>query len=171
MSDTHSLIRDALRVVILRDMRSLDAQVAAYPDDESLWKLVPGIGNSGGNLALHLAGNLRHFIGAQLGGTGYVRNRDAEFAAKGMTRSEVREIVQAAIAEIDASLDKVDDEVLSRPFPLLIAERRVGTGEFLIHLAAHFTYHLGQLDYHRRILTSDPTPVVNLSVKGLTAVE
>jgi uncharacterized damage-inducible protein DinB len=166
-----SLVRDALKVVVLRDLRSLDAQVAAYPDDESLWKLVPGIGNAGGNLALHLAGNLRHFIGAQLGGTGYVRNRDAEFATKGLTRSEIREIVRAATDEIGASLDKVDDAVLSRPFPLLIAERRVRTGEFLIHLAAHFTYHLGQLDYHRRILTDNPTPVVNLSVKELTAIE
>jgi hypothetical protein len=162
-----SLVRDALKVVMLRDLNSLDAEVAAYPDDASLWKAAPGITNTGGNLALHLAGNLRHFIGATLGGSGYVRNRDAEFATKGLTRDEVRAIVRSAIDEISAALEKIDDGVLSSIYPLPIAERRVVTGHFLIHLAAHFTYHLGQLDYHRRILTENPVAVENLSVKVL----
>ena len=155
---------------MIRDLRSLDAQVAAYPDDESMWKVVPGISNSGGNLALHLAGNLRHFIGATLGGTGYIRNRDAEFATKGITRDEIRGILNAAIEETGSTLDKIDGSVFDSVYPLPIAERRVRTGEFLIHLAAHFTYHLGQLDYHRRILTENPIPVENLSVKKLREV-
>ena len=170
MSDNNALVRDALHVILIRDLRSLDAQVAAYPDDESMWKVVPGISNSGGNLALHLAGNIRHFVGATLGDTGYVRNRDAEFATKGITRDEIRGIVNAAIDETGATLARIDDSVFDSVYPLPIADRRVRTGEFLIHLAAHLTYHLGQIDYHRRILAEDPVPVENLSVKTLREV-
>ena len=167
MSDDRSLLRDSLHAVLLRDLRSLDAQVAAYPDDESLWKFVPGISNSAGNLVLHLAGNLRHFFGATLGDTGYVRDRPSEFAAKGLTRTELGREVQATIADVETSLAAITDEQLSRTYPLPLPDRHVRTAEFLVHLASHLTYHLGQIDYHRRILTPDPKAVENLSIREL----
>lgn len=165
MSDDSSMIRDSLRFVLIRDLRSLDAQIAAYPDDESIWKMAPGISNSAGNLVLHLAGNMRHFLGATLGGTGYVRDRPAEFATKGLSRAALRKEVQSTISDVESTLDRISSGQLAAAYPLPIRDRSVRTAEFLVHLAAHFTYHLGQIDYHRRILTSDPKTVENLSVR------
>ena len=161
------ILRDSLRFVVLRDLRSLDAQIAAYPDDDSLWQVVPGISNSAGNLSLHLAGNLRHFIGSVLGETGYVRDRVSEFASKGLSRDHLRSEVRLAIEDVDISLSTIDPRRLAEPFPTPIMERRVRTADFLVHLAAHLTYHLGQVDYHRRILTTEPATVENLSVLNL----
>jgi uncharacterized damage-inducible protein DinB len=157
----------SLRVVLLRDLRSLDDQIAAYPDDKSLWQVAPGISNSAGNLALHLVGNLRHFFGATLGGSGYVRDRPAEFAARGVSRDELRTRVQETINEVDASLEKIDADTLASAYPLPIGERSVRTAEFLVHLAVHLTYHLGQIDYHRRLLTPAPKLVDNVSIRVL----
>ena len=160
-------MKDSLRFVVVRDLKALDAQIAAYPDDESLWKTAPGISNSAGNLVLHLAGNLRHFFGAVLGSTGYVRDRAAEFAAKGMSRAQLRAEVGAAISDVEKTLDSIGEKELSGEYPLPIQDRRVSTPEFLVHLAVHLTYHLGQIDYHRRLLTPDPKSVESLSVREL----
>ncbi len=174
MSDTQTgegsgfeALRDSLRFVMLRDLRSLEAQIAAYPDDDSLWQVVPGISNPAGNLALHLAGNLRHFIGTVLSGTGYVRDRASEFGSKGWTRDHLINEVRLAIDDVDSSLGTLDPRRLADPFPAPIMDRRVRTADFLVHLAAHLTYHLGQIDYHRRILTREPMPVENLSILNL----
>ena len=167
MTDPSSTIRDSLRFVLIRDLRSLDAQIAAYPDDESPWRVVPGISNSAGNLVLHLAGNLRHFLGATLGGTNYVRDRATEFSTKGLSRADLRREVQAAITDVELALTRISGEQLDATYPLPIADRHVRTTEFLVHLAVHLTYHLGQIDYHRRILTPDPKTVENLSIREL----
>ncbi len=161
------ILRDSIKFVMLRDLRSLDAQISAYPDDDSLWQVVPGIANSAGNLSLHLAGNLRHFVGSILCGTGYTRDRASEFASKGLTREQLRNEIRLAIEDVGGSLDMIDPRTLADAYPSLIVERRVRTAEFLLHLAAHLTYHLGQIDYHRRILTAEPMPVENLSVLSL----
>jgi uncharacterized damage-inducible protein DinB len=102
---------------------------------------------------LHLAGNVRHFIGAQLGGTGYVRDRDGEFSRRDVTRAELRDIVTTARAEVDATLARLGDSALDRPYPLTVGGAALSTGQFLVHLATHLAYHLGQLDYHRRAAT------------------
>ena len=161
------LVVSSLRLVLLRDLRSLDDQVAAYPDDESLFKVAPGISNSGGNLALHLVGNLRHFFGAVLGGSGYVRDRPAEFETRGLSRESIRRQVQETINDVDAALAKVGSDMLASEYPLPIGDKPVRTAEFLVHLAVHLTYHLGQIDYHRRLLTDDPKMVENVSIRPL----
>lgn len=166
-SSGFEVLRDSIRFVMLRDLESLDAQIAAYPDDDSLWKVVPGISNPAGNLSLHLTGNLRHFVGSVLGETGYVRDRASEFAAKGLAREHLRNEVRLAIEDVERSLNTIDPRRLADPFPMPIMDRRVRAADFLVHLAAHLTYHLGQIDYHRRILTAQPTPVENLSVLDL----
>jgi hypothetical protein len=99
---------DDLSRVLVRDLRTLAAELDAYPDDASVWACPPGIHNSAGTLVLHLAGNLRHFVGARLGGTGYVRDRAAEFAARGLSRAELRALVDAAAVEVGAALAGVD---------------------------------------------------------------
>ena len=167
MDRTAELLVSSLRVVLLRDLRSLDDQIAAYPDDESLWTIAPGISNSAGNLTLHLVGNLRHFFGATLGGSSYVRDRPAEFATRGLSREELRTQVQATINEVDAAREKIGIGTLESAYPLQIGERSVRTAEFLVHLAVHLTYHLGQIDYHRRMLTPEPRLVDNVSIRVL----
>jgi uncharacterized damage-inducible protein DinB len=160
-------VRDAVRVMILRELRTLDREIAAYPDDRSLWQTSAGVTNSAGTLALHLAGNLRHFIGTALGKSAYKRNRDAEFSTRDLSREELRAEVQATIAELEIAFDKITVEQLEVPYPLLVQERRVRTVDWLVHLSAHLGYHLGQIDYHRRLLTPDPQAADAVSVKEI----
>jgi uncharacterized damage-inducible protein DinB len=168
------LMRDSLvlpiRTMMLRELRALDREIAAYPDDESVWQIPQGISNSAGNLALHLAGNLRHFLGAVLGGSSYARDRDAEFATRGLTRAELRGIVASAIDELSDAFENITDEQLSGEYPLRVAERRLRTADFLVHLAVHLSYHLGQIDYHRRLVTSISETVDTISPKELPEI-
>jgi uncharacterized damage-inducible protein DinB len=165
------VLRDALRVMLLRELRALDREIEAYPDDESVWETPHGISNSAGTLVLHLAGNLRHFIGAVLGESGYKRNREVEFSTKGLSRETLRAEVQATIGDLERALDRVGEAELLAPYPLLIAERRVGAADFLVHLAVHLGYHLGQIDYHRRLLTPNPRAADAMSIRELPGYE
>lgn len=142
-----------IRMIALRDLRDVRKEVEAYPDDASLWRSVPGITNPGGSLALHLAGNMQHYIGAVLGRSSYVRNRSAEFTQRDLSRADVLRRLDEAIAEVDESLAHLTDDDLNRPFPEHQPGMQLMTGQFLTHCLAHMGYHLGQLDYHRRIAT------------------
>ena len=165
----NALLRDAVRITISRDLRALATEIAAYPDDESIWLIPPGISNSAGTLVLHLAGNLRHFIGATLGDSGYVRNRDAEFSTRGLSREQLQSEIRATAADLEAAFDKIDDSRLAEVFPISIAQppKRVRTSDWLVHLAVHLTYHLGQIDYHRRLTTGGASAVDTLSLKDI----
>jgi len=57
--------------ILVRDLNAVRRELEAYPDEQSVWALPPGVTNSGGTLAMHIAGNVQHFIGAVLGGSGY----------------------------------------------------------------------------------------------------
>lgn len=158
----------ALRVMIMRELRALDRELAAYPDDDSIWLRAPGVLNSAGNLTLHIAGNLRHFYGHAMTGSSYVRDRAAEFTATAnQSREELREIVADTVADLEVALDKITDSQLASEFPLPIAGRTVRTSDFLVHLAVHLGYHLGQLDYHRRLLTDSTMAIDAMSVTEL----
>jgi uncharacterized damage-inducible protein DinB len=109
--------------------------------------------NSGGTLVLHLTGNIQHFLGAQLGGTGYVRDRPAEFATRGLPRAALLRQIEAARNAVRAAAAQLNDGGLERDYPEVVGGMRVATGEYLIHLVSHFAYHLGQVDYHRRLVT------------------
>lgn len=141
----------SIAAILDRDLRALKREVEAYPDERDLWAQVPGISNVAGTLALHLAGNLQYYVGAVLGGSGYVRDRPAEFARRDVPRSELLREIEAALSTVARALaGTIDPEA---EFPESIAGKRVRTGDYLVHLATHFAYHLGQLDYHRRIVT------------------
>jgi hypothetical protein len=141
----------SIAAIFDRDLRALRREVEAYPDERELWIRVPGITNVAGNLVLHLAGNLQYYIGAVLGRTGYVRDRPAEFARRDVPRAELLREIEAARSAVKAALEgRVD---VDAEFPESIVGMRVRTGDYLIHLVTHFAYHLGQLDYHRRIVT------------------
>lgn len=146
-----------------RELATVRDQLLAYPDSASVWAIPAGLPNSAGTLALHIAGNLRWFIGAQLGGSGYVRDRDAEFNARGLERDDLVRQVEAASDEVTRALATLDDSRLDEPFPLEVGGVRLPTGRFIGHLAVHLAYHLGQMDYHRRIVTG-----VNKSLGALS---
>jgi hypothetical protein len=143
---------DDLRVVMVRDLHALAREVMAYPDDDGAWRPVPGIANTGGTLALHLAGNVRHFIGTVLGGSGFVRDRDGEFARRGVARAELVREIELAIAEAERVFPSLTPERMTAEFPIEVGGKRLPTARWLTHLAAHLAYHLGQVDYHRRMV-------------------
>lgn len=143
-----------VRTLLLRDLASFQQELEAYPDERLIWATPPGIANSAGTLALHAAGNLQHFIGMRLGGTGYVRDRPAEFARRDVQRAElVAELARASDA-VGTTLANLDSAVLDTEHPDSFTNgKRVSVGLLLVHLATHLTYHLGQVDYHRRVVT------------------
>lgn len=157
-----------LQSILLRDLAALRRELEAYPDETSLWALPPGCPNSGGTLALHLAGNLQHYIGAQLGGDGYRRDREREFAARNLSREELLDEIAAAEAAIRRTLPALSEERLEDDFPEMLRGHRVKTSEFLFHTAVHLGYHLGQVSYHRRLVTGNPAGVGALPAEGLS---
>ncbi len=153
--------------VMVRDLDGFRSQVELYPDDAALWQVMAGCPNTGGTLALHAAGNLRHYIGARLGKTGYVRNREEEFSARDLPRAEVLSRIQAAQSEVGETLQNLDASSLDFAYPEKVGGRKFSTGLYLIHLSTHLAYHLGQIDYHRRAVTGDSTSAGTLSFRRL----
>jgi len=143
---------DWLLRVMDRDLQCLSEQIEAYPSDADIWKLVPGVSNSPGTLALHLAGNIQHYIGRQLGGTNYVRDREAEFSRRDVPRQELLNELETARSALKKGLAGLNDEDLAIEYPEKVGAF-LSTGQFVVHLAAHLAFHLGQVDYHRRILS------------------
>jgi hypothetical protein len=153
--------------LLARELATLRDELLAYADERAIWALPKGVPNSAGNLALHLTGNLRWFIGTQLGATGYIRDRDAEFSRRDVPRSELLAQVAAAADEVTRTLAAMDPSALDAQYPLEVGGIRVPTGRFLLHLEGHFAYHLGQLDYHRRSVTGNSTSVAALPLSAL----
>jgi len=114
-----------IKTLMLRELRALRRQIEAYPDESLLWAQPDGVSNTAGNLALHLSGNLQHFVGAKLGGTGYVRDRDAEFARRDVGRAEILREIDATSAAVAQTLDRVGDDGLSAPFPEPILQKTI----------------------------------------------
>lgn len=136
-----------------RDLAKLREEIAAYKDEADLWKISGEIPNSAGNLCLHLTDNLQHFFGAVLGGTGYVRNRDAEFADKNVSRQKMFGEIDAALTTVKNTLANLTEADLAKDYPIDVFGHPMSTEYFLTHLATHFSYHLGQINYHRRMLS------------------
>jgi len=161
------VIAEYLAAIISRDLRAVRREIEAYPDEVSVWKLPPGIANSAGTLALHLAGNVQHFFGAVLAGSGYARDRTAEFSRRDVPRVEITAQLDAAIAAVEQGLAKVSEKTLASDYPEQIAGHAVAGGEWLIHLASHLAYHLGQIDYHRRLVTGHTETVGTMALQEL----
>jgi hypothetical protein len=139
--------------VFSRDIDTLRHEIETYPDDAALWQEVPGLANAGGTLALHLAGNLQHFIGGRLGGSGYLRDRPAEFSRRGVSKKEILAELDRAGHVVRDTLGRLRESDLTKEFPDNLGELTAETGDFLIHLHAHLNYHIGQIDYHRRVVS------------------
>lgn len=135
-----------------RDLQRLKTEIELYKDEGNLWIVQAGISNTAGNLCLHLLGNLNHFIGATLGYTGYVRHRDDEFSLKNVPRQDLITNIDNCSLIVRETLQKITDAGLEKDFPLEKHGSIVSTGHMLIHLYGHLSYHLGQINYHRRLL-------------------
>ncbi len=141
-----------------RDLNKMIEQVRAYPDEESLWRTVGTIKNGAGTLALHTVGNLEHFVGSVLGGSAYVRDRQAEFEMRDVPRDEIIQRLEHCRDGVVSTLRTLDDARMSEPYPFELPPRLHGSVHwFLVHLSAHTNWHLGQIDYHRRILAGEET--------------
>ena|SRR5258708_6486897 len=154
--------------MMTRELRALKRELEAYPNDAEIWRLAPPIANSAGTLTLHLVGNLRHYVGARFAGNGYVRNRDVEFRDRDIPGVELLARIDATIRDVEAGLARVTPAQLDQPFPELIAGMQVLTGDFLVHLAAHAAYHLGQVDYHRRLLAGSAVTIGAVAISELS---
>ena len=148
------MIQQSLTELFERDLNKLKEEINLYSEESKIWVLKGEIKNSAGNLALHLIGNLNHFIGAILGNSGYLRNRDAEFSDKNIPRAEMINNIDKTIVVIKSSLSKISDEDLKKDYPVKVLKDKVTMRIefFLIHLLGHLNYHLGQINYHRRLL-------------------
>jgi len=156
---------DAARM-LARELAAVQREIALFPDDAMIWATAPGLPNSAGNLAWHLAGNTQHYIGAILGRSGYVRDRDAEFGRRSGTREELRAELDRAIAVVQQVLPTLTAEALADTVSVA-GVPPMPWGRFLIHLCAHAGYHLGQIDYARRVLTGDGSSAATLPLSAL----
>jgi hypothetical protein len=153
--------------LLVRELQGLRRELEAYPDDAAVWAEPLAAPNPAGTLALHVAGNLQHFIGAVLGRSGYVRDRPREFAARGLPRTELLAELARAEAVVRAVLPNVPDVTLAAPFPERLNDQELQTADFLLHLCVHAGYHLGQVDYHRRLATGNARGVGTLPMAAL----
>lgn len=138
-----------------RDIARLVQEVRAFPDEASLWETRPGVSNSAGNLALHLEGNLRDFIGRQLGGVDYTRQRDLEFSAKGVEREQLAARLEAVQELVYGTVAGLAPGQWEEVYPINVLGVELTTRQFLLHLYGHLSFHLGQVDYLRRVVTGD----------------
>jgi len=144
-----------LKAIFERDINTLKKELALYENEADLWVVNGAITNSAGNLFLHLCGNLKHFIGAVLGDTGYVRERDREFNDKNVSRAEIDKSIDETLAIVSQTIENLDPETLGDDFPQRVFQGKAFNTElFLLHLSGHLMYHLGQINYHRRLLSA-----------------
>ncbi len=143
---------ETLQILFKRDLLKLKTEIESYQSEENIWKISQHISNSAGNLCLHLIGNLNHFIGAITGKTGYIRNRESEFSLKDVLRTQLTEMIDNTILVIENTLNNLDEDDLKKEYPLVVFEDKMSTEFFFTHLTAHLSYHLGQINYHRRLL-------------------
>jgi hypothetical protein len=146
------MLTPTLKLFFERDLNKLKLEIESYQNEANIWRIEDAILNSSGNLCLHLIGNLNAFIGAELGNTGYVRDREFEFSGKQIPKRDLLEKIDHTLSMINSTLDSLNKEQLKQEYPKIIFKEKMSVEYFLIHLTTHLTYHLGQINYHRRLL-------------------
>ena len=146
------MLIETLQQLFKRDLLKLKTEIESYNDETYLWAVDKSVNNSAGNLCLHLIGNINHFIGAEFGKTGYVRDRPLEFSDKDVPREILIQKINDTITVIETSLSTITDDQLQQDYPIIVFTEKMSNEYFLIHLATHLAYHVGQINYHRRLL-------------------
>lgn len=148
------MLKEILIEIFERDLNKLKIEISSYSEESKLWIIEKNIKNSGGNLCLHLLGNLNQFICGVLGKSGYVRNRDAEFNDTNISKKILIKNIDDTAKGIGETFQSLNDKDFDLTYPIDVFNKKMTTGFFLIHLATHLNYHLGQINYHRRIIGS-----------------
>ena len=146
------MLTETLKSIFERDLKKLRQEIEAYKTEKNLWLINKNITNSAGNLCLNIIGNLNWFIGAQLGNTGFIRNRHLEFSSTNIPKADLLIEIDKTRSMLDKTLDKITISQLELEYPILVFEQKSSTQYFLVHLTTHLAYHLGQINYHRRLL-------------------
>lgn len=146
------MIKETLLNLFNRDLTALKNEILAYKSESNLWVVADGISNSGGNLALHLIGNLKHFIGTELLKTDYIRERDKEFSNKNVPVKEIIKEIDEVLRIVEKGIGSLSTEALEGMFPVQLRGNDYTMVGALLHFHAHLSYHLGQINYHRRLL-------------------
>jgi len=148
------MLLQTLKTLFERDLTKLKVEIALYKDEKNIWLIDKTISNSAGNLCLHIIGNLNAFIGAELGNTNYVRKRELEFAMKNVSNLDLLNSIDETINVVNNSLNALKEDELQGDYPKIVFEKSMSIEYFLVHLTTHLAYHLGQINYHRRLLDS-----------------
>lgn len=146
------MLIETLKSLFDRDLNKLKLEIESYQNESQIWAIDKNISNSAGNLCLHLIGNINTYIGAELGKTGYVRDRPLEFSLKNVPRLELINKINETILVVNNTLNSLTEADLQKTYPQIVFEKEMTTGFFLVHLSTHLAYHLGQINYHRRLL-------------------
>ena len=146
------MIIETLKILFARDLKRLRNEIELYNNENNLWKIENNISNSAGNLCLHLIGNLNTYIGKEIGKIDYIRNRELEFSLKNISKAELLKYIDETILIVESSLNKLTQEDLIKVYPVIIFDSATSTEFLLMHLTTHLAYHLGQINYHRRLL-------------------
>ena len=146
------MLIETLRLIFNRDLLRLKAEINSYKDESKIWIVENNITNSAGNLCLHLIGNLNTYIGAEFGKTNYVRNRELEFSLKNISKKDLIDKIENTIFVVEMSLKNISEKDLKNEHQILVFDKKTTLEFLLVHLTTHLTYHLGQINYHRRLL-------------------
>ncbi|MFT7031519.1 MAG: hypothetical protein ACJA2S_000009 [Cyclobacteriaceae bacterium] len=138
--------------LLIRDLDKLSSEIDMFRDESDLWVLQGDVKNSPGNLCLHLCGNLQYFIGAIIGNTGYERKREDEFNLKNVPKNQLLQEIERTKSAVNATLTTFSSIELEKNYPIEVFNEPISHITFLIHLTGHLNYHLGQVNYHRRLL-------------------
>ena len=146
------MLIESVRKIFLRDLKKLKEEIAAYDDENKLWKVSGDIKNSAGNLCLHLCGNLQHFLGAVLGNTEYIRNREFEFSQQNVSRKDLLKSIDHTKEVVDKVISGMTDRDLYKNYPIDFFEKNPPVHFVILQLLVHLNYHMGQINYHRRLM-------------------
>lgn len=149
------MLSTELAALFARDLTRLIQELSAFPDSASLWQTAPGVTNAAGTLALHLEGNLREYIGRQLGGIEFKRDRPLEFSSRGVDQKDLVARTEAVRTMVPRVIEALSEPQLAAIYPEQVLSVPITTRQFLIHLSGHLNYHLGQIDYLRRFVTNN----------------
>jgi hypothetical protein len=146
------MIIEALQTIFERDLKKLKTEIELYKNEKCIWHIEKSIANSAGNLCLHLIGNLNTYVGVGLGKTNYVRQRDLEFSLKDIPKSKLISMIEETMVVVKNALNNLTEQQMDNDFPIVIWDKPTGMTFTLIHITSHLNYHLGQINYHRRLL-------------------
>ncbi len=135
-----------------RDLDRLSKEIESYSDEKNLWLVSGNISNSAGNLTLHLIGNLFNFVAKEIGGFDYTRDRKFEFKGKNIPLKDLLNDLEKCKHQLIVSLEGLDSSLLDQDYPIEVLGTKTSYSYILIHLYGHLNYHLGQVNYHRRML-------------------